>query len=594
MTAEIQSALLQYPLNGERQWLSFDHPIFTIVAEDLKDVPNAILAAQSAAEDGYWVVGMISYDAGPAFDEAIRSSRIRRVPLVSFGVFSSPKISSQPSESGGYEVGPWLPNRSHSAYLTTIRTIRQLIAAGETYQVNHTIRLRADFSGEPIGLFGDLMRAQQSKHAAFLDLGDRTVCSSSPELFFSLENKKLTCRPMKGTIGRHPDPVWDELAASHLSRSEKDLAENTMIVDMVRNDLGRIATSGSVSVPALHTVESYPTVHTLTSTVTAESEAKLPEILNALFPPASITGAPKVRTSEIIEALEGDGRGIYTGSIGALAPDGTMEFNIAIRTVWIDRSRGRAEYGVGGGIVWDSDPNEEWREVEQKSRVLDRAKSNFFLLETMRWDPSEGISHKDLHLDRITASAKHFGFDFDREKTSDSLNQIQEKTSKRVRLLSSPDGVIEIQILDLPEPTTESWEVPIDVVPVQSENEFLFHKTTMRDIYDEARNRFPDSPDVLLWNERGEITETTTGNLVMEIGGQLFTPPVICGLLPGTFRQQLLDEGAITENVIHRSDLDKASAIWMINSLRGWVPLRFNQKITPIVLERAPEQVYEI
>ena len=556
MTAEIQSALLQYPLNGERQWLSFEHPIFTIVAEDLKDVPNAIHSAQSAAEDGYWVVGMISYDAGPAFDEAIRSSRIRRVPLISFGVFPSPKIASQPSESGGYEVGPWVPNRSHSAYLTTIRTIRQLIAAGETYQVNHTIRLRSDFSGEPIGLFGDLIRAQQSEHAAFLDLGDRAVCSSSPELFFSLENKKLTCRPMKGTIGRHPDPIWDELAASHLSRSEKDLAENTMIVDMVRNDLSRIAASGSVDVPALHTVESYPTVHTLTSTVTAESEAKLPEILNALFPPASITGAPKVRTSEIIEALEGDGRGIYTGSIGALAPDGTMEFNIAIRTVWVDKSRGRAEYGVGGGIVWDSDPNEEWREVEQKSRVLDRAKSNFFLLETMRWDPNEGIRLKDLHLDRITASAKHFGFDFDREKTSNSLDQIQGNESKRVRLLSSPNGSTEIQILDLPDPTTEFWEVPIDVVPVQSENEFLFHKTTMREIYDEARNRFPDSPDVLLWNERGELTETTTGNLVVEMRSPPFTHHELCRLHPITFTRQLILECSIIHYFFNHSYLD--------------------------------------
>ena len=581
-------------MRGKRQWLSFKHPIFTIVAEDLRDVPKAVKAAQSAAEDGYWVVGMISYDAGPAFDEAIRSSRIRRVPLISFGVFSSPEISTQPSHSGGYEVGPWVSNRSHSAYLTTIRTIRQLIAAGETYQVNHTIRLRSEFSGDPLGLFGDLMRAQQSDHAAFLDLGDRAVCSASPELFFSLADKKLTCRPMKGTIGRHPDPVWDELAASHLSRSEKDLAENTMIVDMVRNDLSRIASSGSVKVPALHTVESYPTVHTLTSTVTAESEAKLPEILNALFPAASITGAPKVRTSEIIEALEGDGRGIYTGSVGALAPDGTMEFNIAIRTVWIDKTRGQAEYGVGGGIVWDSDPNEEWREVEQKSRVLDRAKPNFFLLETMRWDPSEGISLKDLHLDRIEESAKHFGFDFDRIKTSTSLDQIHGDTSKRVRLLSSPNGGTEIQILDLPEPTTEPWEVPIDVVPVQSENEFLFHKTTMREVYDGARNRFPESPDVLLWNERGELTETTTGNLVIEMEGNLFTPPVICGLLPGTFRRQLIADGVITENVIHRSDLSDASSIWMINSLRGWIPLRFNQKITPVDLSQTPEQVYEI
>ncbi|MBD35217.1 MAG: aminodeoxychorismate synthase, component I, partial [Actinobacteria bacterium] len=593
MSSGVQNALIQYPIDGSRHWLSFENPVFTIVAENLRDVPQAICDAQTAAEDGYWVVGMISYDAGPAFDDAIRSSRIRRVPLVSFGVFTSPSISSTPKESGGYDVGPWVPNRSHSAYLTTIRTIRQLIAAGETYQVNHTIRLRSDFSGDPRGLFGDLIRAQQSNHAAFLDLGDRAVCSSSPELFFSRNKNQFTCRPMKGTIGRHPDPVWDELASSHLSRSEKDLAENTMIVDMVRNDLSRIAEPGSVKVPFLHTVESYPTVHTLTSTVTAESTAKFPEILKALFPAASITGAPKVRTTEIIEALEGDGRGIYTGSIGALAPDGTMEFNIAIRTIWIDKERERAEYGVGGGIVWDSDPNEEWREVEQKSRVLDRAKSSFFLLETMRWEPGKGIHLQHLHVDRLTDSANHFGFDLDRTSVLASLLEIRGNEPKRVRLLASPSGSIEVQVLDLPQSVLGHWEVPIDAVPVQSENEFLFHKTTNRDVYEQARARFPNSPDVLLWNERGEITETTTGNLVVKIGSELYTPPVTCGLLPGTFRRNLLEQRKITEKVIHRSDMNEVSSIWMINSLRGWVPLRINEEIAPVALTQELKQIQE-
>ena len=593
MSSGVQNALIQYPIDGSRHWLSFENPVFTIVAENLRDVPQAICDAQTAAEDGYWVVGMISYDAGPAFDDAIRSSRIRRVPLVSFGAFTSPNISSAPKESGGYDVGPWVPNRSHSAYLTTIRTIRQLIAAGETYQVNHTIRLRSDFSGDPRGLFGDLIRAQQPNHAAFLDLGDRAVCSSSPELFFSRNKNQFTCRPMKGTIGRHPDPVWDELASSHLSRSEKDLAENTMIVDMVRNDLSRIAEPGSVKVPFLHTVESYPTVHTLTSTVTAESTAKFPEILKALFPAASITGAPKVRTTEIIEALEGDGRGIYTGSIGALAPDGTMEFNIAIRTIWIDKERGRAEYGVGGGIVWDSDPNEEWREVEQKSRVLDRAKSSFFLLETMRWEPGKGIHLQHLHVDRLADSANHFGFDLDRTSVLSALLEIRGNEPKRVRLLVSPSGSIEVQVLDLPQSVSGHWEVPIDAVPVQSENEFLFHKTTNRDVYEQARARFPDSPDVLLWNERGEITETTTGNLVVEIGSELYTPPVTCGLLPGTFRRNLLEQRKITEKVIHRSDMNEISSMWMINSLRGWVPLRINEKIAPVALTQELKQIQE-
>lgn len=571
-------ALLQFPHNGERQWLSFEAPSDTIVAEELHDVPDAMAAAQQAAASGRWVVGMVSYDAGPAFDDAIRSARVRRCPLVSFGVFDGPRPSSsatgeKPSVSGGYHVGPWAPNRSQPAYLTSVRTVRELIAAGETYQVNYTIRLRSRFSGDPLGLFSDLVRAQRADHAAYLDLGDRAICSASPELFIRREGRRLTSRPMKGTIGRHPDPEFDALAATHLSNSEKDLAENTMIVDMVRNDLSRIADRGSVTVPNLHTVETYPTLHTMTSTVVADSDADLNTLFEALFPAASITGAPKVRTTELIEALEGDGRGIYTGSIGALAPDGTLEFNIAIRTVWIDRERGTAEYGVGGGIVWDSDPAEEWQEIEHKSRVLGRARSDFRLLETMSWDPNGGVSLRHRHIDRMAASAEHFGFEFDSHKVDELLDSVVGGSPLQLRLLTAPDGRTELQISDAPESTTEPWDVPVDVEPVPSAHEFLFHKTTVREVYENARARFPGAPDVLLWNELGKLTETTIGNLVLDLDGRLVTPPVACGLLPGTFRAQLLDEGKIVEQVVSRSDLDRAAAAWLVNSVRGWVPI---------------------
>ena len=574
----VRRALLQFPVNGERRWLSFDAPRHTIVADEMRDVPAAMEAAERAAADGRWVVGMVSYDAGPAFDDAIRAARVRRCPLVSFGVFDTPRPvtggpDGRPSASGGYHVGPWTPNRSRPAYLTSVRTIRELIGAGETYQVNHTIRLRSPFSGDPLGLFGDLVRAQRADHAAYLDLGDRAVCSASPELFFRREGRRFTSRPMKGTIGRHQDPEFDKLAAAHLARSEKDLAENTMIVDMVRNDLGRIAETGSVRVAALHTVETYPTLHTMTSTVVADSDAGLAEVFGALFPAASITGAPKVRASEIIEALEGDGRGVYTGAIGAVAPDGTMEFNIAIRTVWIDRKRGTAEYGVGGGIVWDSDPDEEWTEVEHKSRVLGRARSDFRLLETMVWTPAAGVTLRQRHIGRMAASAEHFGFEFDADRVAELLDGVDADGPRRLRLLSAPDGAVEIQVAEAAEQTTGSWDVPIDVEPVPRGHEFLFHKTTVREVYDNALARFPGAPDVLLWNEVGELTETTIGNLVVELDGRLVTPPVACGLLPGTFRAQLLADGEVVELAISRSDLDRAAAVWMVNSVRGWVPI---------------------
>lgn len=541
-------------------------------------------AAEKAANNGSWVVGMVSYDAGPAFDEAIRAARLRRCPLVSFGVFDAPRPTpdgpaGQPMATGGYHVGPWTPNRSRPAYLTSVRTIRELIAAGETYQVNHTLRLRSPFHGDPLGLFGDLVRAQRADHAAYLDLGDRAVCSASPELFVRRQGRSLTSKPMKGTIGRHQDPGFDALAAAHLASSEKDLAENTMIVDMVRNDLGRLADPGSVQVPALHTIETYPTLHTMTSTVVAHSDAGVAKVFGALFPAASITGAPKIRTTEIIEALEGDGRGIYTGAIGAIAPDGSMEFNIAIRTVWIDRERSSAEYGVGGGIVWDSDPEEEWKEVEHKSRVLGRARSDFRLLETMVWTPETGVALRSRHLARMSASAKYFGFEFNSQLFEELLDQVAIGThgciSKplQLRMLSSPDGNLELEVVTAPEPAEEPWDVPVDIVPVPSSHEFLFHKTTVREVYDDARARFPGAPDVLLFNELGELTETTIGNLVLELDDELVTPPISCGLLAGTFRAEQLDNGTVVERVVRRADLDRAETVWMINSVRGWVPI---------------------
>ena len=582
MTAPtVRSALLQYPLDGERRWLAFDSPVDTIVADELCDVPAAMAEAARAARAGRWVVGMVSYDAGPAFDDAVRAARMRRVPLVSFGVFGAPRPASRPTTSGGYHVGPWVPNRSRPAYLTAVRTIRELIGAGETYQVNYTIRLRSPFSGEPLGLFADLVRAQQADHAAYLDMGDRAVCSASPELFIRKTGSRLLSKPMKGTIGRHPDPEWDAMAAAHLARSEKDLAENTMIVDMVRNDLSRIADPGTVRVPSLYSVETYPTLHTMTSTVVAESAAGPAEIFAAMFPAASITGAPKVRTTEIIEALEGDGRGIYTGVVGAIAPDGTMEFNIAIRTVWIDLARGTAEYGVGGGIVWDSDPAEELREVEHKSRVLGRARSDFRLLETMAWTPTDGVALRGRHLARLTASAAHFDFDVDLPLVNGLLDAVSADGPRRLRLLSAPDGTVDLEVLAAPDSGPEPWRVPLDVQPISSEHEFLFHKTTLREVYDAARARFADFPDVLLWNERGEMTETTTGNLVVELDGRLVTPPVSCGLLPGTFRGQLLDDGAVTEQVLHRTDVKRVTAAWMVNSVRGWVPMTIDATTSP-------------
>lgn len=551
--------------------MSFVDPVRQFLANDLDEVGPVLDAAEAAAHEGCWVAGFVSYDAGPAFDSAIRSHRDPGVPLVALAAFADAKPSRGPA-GRVFTTGEWTASNTQDRFESSVRSIRERIAAGDTYQVNYTMRLHARFEGDPEGLFAALCRAQRADHLAFIDLGDAAVCSASPELFVRRSGRMVETRPMKGTRPRHPDPTVDRDLADELVASEKDRAENTMIVDMARNDLGRIADVGSVDTTALHTVESYPTVHQLTSTVTATTDASLRELFAATFPGASITGAPKVATSKIITELESEPRGIYTGAVGVIEPGGDAEFNIAIRTAWVDRRRDRAVYGVGGGIVWDSDETAEWNEAHDKARVLHRATRPFRLLETLGWDPGAGPILLDRHLQRLAASAAHFGFDCDIDEVNRRLGAVRADTARRIRVLLSPDGALEVQVLDPPPARHEPWVLTLDSEPVRSDDEFLRHKTTRRDRYEAATARARKADDVVLWNERGEVTETTVANLVVELGGEAVTPPESSGLLPGTFRAELLANGRIREAVVTIDDLARAEAIWAINSLRGWIP----------------------
>ncbi len=572
----VRSALLRLPgqpVDGSpgRRWMQFDEPELSIIAWELDEVAPALRQVEAATLAGKWAVGMVSYDAAAAFDPALMSQRHQGVPLVAFGIFANGRPSRGPA-GGDFATTPWRAEREQGDYEADIRSIRERIAAGDTYQVNYTMRLRAEFSGDPLGLFEALCRAQRGDHLCFLDLGDAAVCSASPELFFTRSGPSLTSRPMKGTRPRHPNPVDDQALIDDLRSSEKDRAENTMIVDMTRNDLGRIAKIGSLQVPTLHAIETYPTVHQMTSTVTAESDASLVELFAALFPGASITGAPKVSTSKIITSIEGSPRGIYTGSIGAIGPNGFAEFNIAIRTVWIDRITGQAEYGTGGGIVWDSDPTDEWHEAHHKARVLHRACTSMRLLETIKYEPQGGLVLLDRHLRRITEAAEHFGYDLDTSELRRVLDAIQLEGAARVRLLVDASGGIDLDITPEIATPAAQWHLPIDTEPVDPSQELLYFKTTERARYDEARARFPHAPDVILWNDRGEVTETTIGNLVIELDGAWYTPAASSGLLPGTFRAELLDQGVVQERVITLNELARARRVWMVNSVRGWVP----------------------
>jgi para-aminobenzoate synthetase/4-amino-4-deoxychorismate lyase len=353
-----------------------------------------------------------------------------------------------------------------------------------------------------------------------------------------------------------------------------------MIVDMIRNDLGRIAQPGSVNVTDLFSIERYRTLFQMTSTVTATSTASLRDTFAALFPCASITGAPKVRTMQIIRELETSPRGIYTGCIGLVRPGGDACFNVAIRTVHLDRNTGTATYGTGGGIVWDSDPDEEYRECAIKSLILNEPPPTLSLLETLRWDPGTGYRLLQRHLRRLTYSAAYFDIPADVFHIQATLEAcaVDFTVPHRVRLLIDQQGhpttesfsLEDTPLRETPDDALAPWRVTLARQPVQSRDRFLHHKTTRRAVYDEARIEGYD--DVLLYNERGELTESTFCNLVVRFGDDWVTPPTSCGLLAGTYRAELLEGGRIGERVVHRSELPDADEVYLINSVRGWMP----------------------
>ena len=566
---------------GEPSWLAFEDPHSQFQAHGLEDVRPVLERAEAAARAGSWVVGMITYDAGPAFDPAIVALRDNTVPLATFAVFSSPCLCDGPRDSA-FDTGPWSASRTQVEHARDVAQIREHIAAGTVYQVNYTMRLTADFHGDPEALFAGLQRAQPAEHVAFIDFESAAVCSASPELFLRRTGQHIETRPMKGTRPRNQDPRRDRTLADELRRSAKDLAENTMIVDMARNDLGRVAEIGTVTAPHLHTVESYPTVHQLTSTVHAQSQASFADLISATFPAASITGAPKVSACRIIAELEGQPRGAYTGSIGVLAPGGDFTMNVAIRTAWIDRERETVTYGVGGGIVWDSRELSEWREAHDKARILRRAAPPFRLLETILWVPGFGATLLERHLARLSASAQHFGFDLSIDEVRRTIDNFSAKAPQRLRLLVDPRGTLELQGYDLEPPRPRGpVEIPIDSQPIDPDDDFLRHKTTRREVYEQARARFPDESDVVLWNTNRELTEATTANIVVQIDGRLLTPPADAGLLPGTLRAELLAQGLVQEQPIPLALVSHIRSAWLINSVRGWTAIKLREPTPP-------------
>ncbi|EMK3850356.1 aminodeoxychorismate synthase component I [Listeria innocua] len=567
-------SLLRFDFEGSVK--IFEKPIRELVARDLSEVLPIMKAAEEAQKSGKYVAGFVSYEAAPAFRSNLKTKQpAENMPLIWFGVYDN--FTTAPTENSDTAPHSFKMDTDYQNYAEKIAQIKAEIAAGNTYQINYTVRLQSDvpsdFSAQ--ATFESLQQVGKANYTALLETDEFQIISASPELFFKWKENILTTRPMKGTIRRGSTEQADLEAHDWLKNDPKNRAENVMIVDLLRNDLGMIAVPGSVKVPKLMTLEPYPTVWQMTSTVTAETppDTSLTAVFEALFPCGSITGAPKARTMEIISELEDSPRGVYCGAIGFLEPNGNAIFNVPIRTISI--ADNKATYGVGGGIVWDSDAESEFSEIHAKSAILEKA-TKFSLIECLRLE-NGALSRIDFHLKRLQASANFFGVPFDGEKIGELWRETARNNpagTYKLRFLLHPNGT---HLLELTEISTQNQQITAQLAksPVSTDDLFLYHKTTNRSVYEDMKST--ETEETLLWNERGELTEFTTGNIVLGIKGCFFTPLVSSGLLPGTMRADLLAKNKISEKTLMKKDLFEADFVWLINSVRGFVEVEIQQ-----------------
>ena len=583
---------------GAADALLFENPRRVFVAHRPEQVARALADADDARREGGELAGYIAYEAGLALEDRLADRAAVRSggagPLVWLGLFGEPvRIPADEMPHwlaarapGGGSVGPLEPQLSPGGYAQAFAQLQEAIRAGDIYQANLTMPLTGAYRGDPLALYAALRKAANAGHGGVIWDGSHALVSLSPELFFEVTDGQLTARPMKGTRPRHADPAQDAAAAEELARSEKDRAENLMIVDLMRNDLSRVAEAGSVTVDEPFKVESFPTVHQMVSTVRADLKpgTGLGDIVKALFPCGSITGAPKIRAMEIIDQLERDARGPYCGAIGAYGADGTASFNVAIRTLRltpIENGHGTAVLGVGAGIVADSDALGEWREALLKAGFARSSSPEcrapaFDLIETMRFDPEEGIPLLEGHLARISASAHELGFAFDRHA---ARNQIQALSfdldaPAKVRLTCARSGTTAIEVAPLPETPTEPLDCIALPLPVDAGDWRLRHKTTDRGFYADALAAAHelDAHEALLVQDDGLVTEGSWTSVFVEREGTLVTPPLALGLLPGVFRDSLIAQGRAIEGELTLDDF--TNGFFIGNALRGLMRAR--------------------
>lgn len=586
------------PTCSDHRTMLFLDPVAWLRCGWNDDPAQFLEAASDRLRQGFYLAGWFAYEFGYLLEPSLASCimtrplRKRAETLASLGVFRTPHIFDH-RQQGFSGAGAWPEpaiskqtepecridnirlNVDEYDYLEAVRTIKEYIADGDTYQVNYTVKLRFDLEGTAEDLYQRLRRSQSVSYSACIKEGERRILSFSPELFFRKHQGTITVRPMKGTSVRGRTLDEDSEHAEFLRSDIKNRSENVMIVDLLRNDLGRLSSPGGVRVRSIFDVEKYETLLQMTSTIEGAIPPglSLAAVFKALFPCGSVTGAPKIRTMEIIRELELEDRGVYTGAIGFFAPDGEAVFNVPIRTAVLNNGRG--EMGIGSGIVWDSDPAAEWQECRLKARFLINPAPEFQLIETMRWQAAEGFWLLDLHLKRLENSARYFGFALDPDTIREKLQQRAAGFTgpRRLRLTLERDGACTLADVALPPqlPAAEPYPIRLSTIATDSRSPFLFHKTTERQLYDEERRHAVDDGcfEVLFRNENGELTEGAISNLFIRKSGRLLTPPVQCGLLNGILRQHLLESGEVVEAVLTEQDLAEAEAIYMGNSVRG-------------------------
>jgi len=588
-----------YPVKGSFKSYLFIRPVKILLYRPGQDLESFFKEVESFLNKGFWVCGYFSYEFGYLFElnlERLLNFSQLNFPLAWLGVFKKPLIiedeKANPSSNlyltldNSFKLTESNLNMTLSEYTQAVGRIKNYLKKGDTYQVNFTLKYKAKFSGDLLRFYLQLRRNQPTPYSCFINDGKNYIFSFSPELFFKINRDNILVKPMKGTHERGRFLEEDNSYANFLRNDPKNRAENLMIVDLLRNDLGKIAKPGSVKVESLFVVEKYPTLFQMTSTIKAKLKRKtsLKRFLRLYSPSGSVTGAPKIRTMQIIKSLEKEPRYIYTGSIGFISPERVSCFNVAIRTLVIRRKS--LELGVGGGIVYDSRPQKEYQECLLKASFLEKREQPFFLIESLLyWQGKFWLLN--YHLRRLKKSCQYFDIPLNLKELKEKLNSLSKKLSSfqnyKIRLLVDKQGRAKISsavIRKIKEPAL----VKISSEKTDPQNPFLYHKTTRRELYEQERKkaRLSGFFEVIFTNKKGQITEGTISNIFLLNKNKLYTPSLNCGLLGGVLREHLLKTKKAREKDIYLDDLLKAKRVFLGNSVRGLIPVR-------IVLEKNRE-----